>query len=125
MSNSTSLFDGLPEASSDGRQQHRISETLLTTGDYATETEAWAAFDVEIEKHSNLFLMEREIEGTYIQARPGTPPKDERIDRILIPRPTLLAAGWVHGPIGVECKHSGKKAGPAIAQAMGRKRGSR
>lgn len=92
-----------------------------TTGDFATEDESKADFDRRVEE-SGCFRSYPEVWGYYTQPRIDAlitqADKRPRIDRILVPTKKLYDAGWVHGIIGVECKESGKKIGPVIAQAM-------
>lgn len=95
-----------------------ISERLTTCGDYAVESDAEAALDAVLARHERNVLVFREVEGHYIQPRLSTPAKTPRIDRILLPRPPVVAAGWKAGPVGIEVKKSGTKAGPALAQCM-------
>lgn len=95
-----------------------ISEQLTTCGDYPTEAAAWSAFDAIAERHIEVFSVFKEVEGWYIHPRIGTEIRRPRIDRILVPKQKLVDAGWTHGPIGIEGKPSGQKAGPAICQAM-------
>jgi len=65
-----------------------------------------------------MFKMWREVRGTYIQPRIGTIRNEARIDLILGPTPKLIAAGWCHGFIGVECKRTNTKIGPPISQML-------
>lgn len=44
--------------------------------------------------------------------------KTPRIDRLLIPKLSLIRLGWDHGAIGIECKKSGDKIGRPIAQML-------
>lgn len=97
----------------------RHYEKVLTAGEFATEEEAWTSFDDAVERFPEVFALHREVRGYYVQPRLLTSGGDTpRIGRILTPRRKLLDAGWTHGPIGVECKTSGKKLGPVIAQAQ-------
>lgn len=103
-----------------------ISETLgeitkvavqTTCGDFATEDEAVAEFD-RIVRSTGVFSVYREVKGRYVNGRPNVDDVQPRIDRILVPRPELVAQGWNHGSIAVECKASGQKLGRVIAQAL-------
>lgn len=67
---------------------------------------------------SGLFKIYREVPGYYIQRRLHQEEKNARIDRVLSPRDSLIRCGWQHGPIGIEVKAPGTKAGPAIAQML-------
>jgi len=84
---------------------------------YRTEDEAMQRFDA-LAAESNCFRIYSEVSGELIQPRVGCEEKSVRIDRILIPLPRLVQAGWVHGPIGVEGKRHDEKAGKAICQAL-------
>lgn len=88
-----------------------------TCGDWNTEDESMAALD-DIIEHSGLFMIYREVRGFYLQPRLDQELKRPRIDRVLVPRPSLIQGGWQHGPIGVEGKRSGERVGPAIAQIL-------
>lgn len=87
-----------------------------TTGSWSTEDESAAAFD-DAAGH-DLWTVYPEVSGVLSQPRPSQPDKGLRIDRILVPRQKLIAAGWNHGCVGVEIKRSNVKIGPPIAQAM-------
>lgn len=105
----------------EGNPWHRpgaLSEKLSTSGDYETETEAWAALDAILDKHRDLFYVFREVEGFYLQPRLNTRRPGCRIDRLLWPMSRLVSSGWPHGAIGVECKVSKKNAGRVILQAI-------
>lgn len=93
-------------------------EQALATGDHAVESDCWADFDAAMERLSDYFTVLNEVSGWYLQQRAFCQPKRPRIDRILTPKKPLLAAGWDIGPIGVECKRSGEKLGPAISQCL-------
>jgi hypothetical protein len=58
-----------------------------------------------------------EVRGAIIHPRLKSGEGAVRIDRILMPGPKLMAAGWEHGPIGVEGKCPGEKMGKALVQA--------
>lgn len=88
-----------------------------TSGDFATEPEAWAMFD-RVVNRSGAFRVYSEVDGEYIQPRPETESKGARIDRILIPLAKAIDAGWKAGAIGVEGKKSGHKIGKLVAQAL-------
>lgn len=95
-----------------------LHEQLHTAGEFTTEAESLAAFDRLVGRHPDLFSSFPEVRGWYTQPRLNTVERTPRIDRILVPRARLVEAGWTHGPIGVEAKSSGRKAGPAIAQIL-------
>jgi len=98
----------------------------FTFGDWATEKDSAAAFDLAVP--TDLFVVYREVWGVLIQPRPAQadrrsePDQGEqkkmRIDRVLVPTSRLLDLGWNFGVVGCELKRSGEKIGPAIAQAM-------
>lgn len=89
----------------------------FTSGTWDDEADACAELDRRIEA-SNLFRSYREVTGQYVQPRYGAALKAPRIDRLFIPKKALLDAGWNYGIIGVECKASGKKLGPLVAQCL-------
>lgn len=61
----------------------------------------------------------KEVDGFVDQPRFLSQDKPIiRIDRIYSPSSRLVAAGWPHGPIGVEAKRPGESLGKAFAQAM-------
>lgn len=93
----------------------RIS--CLTSGQWLEEEESCADFDRRVEA-SGCFRIYRECEGVYLQPRCDSELKTPRIDRILTPTAKLVDAGWTHGAIGVECKRSGEKMGPVVAQCL-------
>ena len=91
---------------------------LRTDGEFENEQEAVACLHGIVEKFPEVFVLKSEVTGFYTQPRCNTENKTPRIDAVLIPRKRLLDAGWTQGPIGIECKTSGKKIGPVIAQAQ-------
>lgn len=94
-----------------------MEHNILTGGDFDNEDDAWFHFDKAV-KLGNFFTVHKEVEGEYLQPKPGAEKKDARIDRILIPTRITIDAGWSQGPIGVEGKKSGMKLGKLIAQAL-------
>lgn len=89
-----------------------------TLGNWKTELEAEAALDAILAEHSNLWHVQRQVEGQLIQPSESQESKNYLcIDRIVIPKADLLNLGWSHGLIGIECKRSGVKIGEAIAQS--------
>lgn len=93
--------------------------TIFTTsGSYATEESACAAFDRLAEKDPRFSRVYPECWGRYAHQSPYEDETKPRIDRILIPSKALQNAGWLHGPIGVEIKRSGIKVAPPIAQCI-------
>lgn len=93
------------------------TERDYTTGEWATELESVAALDAHVEV-TGLFSIYREVRGYYLQPRIGQEDKTPRIDRILVPKPELIAAGWTLGCVGVECKRSNEKIGRPISQML-------
>lgn len=89
----------------------------LTSGTYATEPDAWAHFD-ELVTANKAFRMYREVCGEYLQPRPNTVQQSARVDRLLIPLPAAITAGWRLGAIAVEGKKSGHDIGPMVSQAL-------
>lgn len=99
---------------------HDVDDGLksrYTTGPWVTEAESVAAFDQAVED-VGMFRSYTEVQGHYVQPRIGQPLCTPRIDRILVPTGELIGQGWHHGPVGVECKRSGEKIGPPIAQMV-------
>lgn len=94
-----------------------LPQTILTSGDFESETIAWNVFDNLISR-AQAFRIHSEVVGDYIHPRPLTELKKARIDRILIPLERAYSAGWTQGVIGIEGKTSGKKVGPVVAQAL-------
>lgn len=92
-----------------------VDDGWRTCGLWETEEASCAALD-EIVERSGLFTIRREVRGYYLQPRLEQEVKTPRIDRILFPTPRLKDLGWAHGPIGIECKRSGCKTGPPLAQ---------
>jgi hypothetical protein len=92
-------------------------QKFKTALEFPDEPSACARFD-ELAERSGCFKIYREISGCYVQPRMATEDREPKIDRILIPTQRLIEAGWPHGPIGVECKASGKDLGPILAQAQ-------
>jgi len=88
-----------------------------TCGTWQTEAESVAAFDRLIDE-IGLFMIYREIRGMYLQPKLGQELKTPRIDRVLVPRPSLIDQGWTHGPIGIECKRSDENIGRPLAQLL-------
>lgn len=87
-----------------------------TLGEWSTEHDSAVAFDAAA--GSDLWTIHREVNGVLAHPRPHQVDKSVRIDRILVPTPRLIQAGWGHGIVGCEIKRSNVKIGPAIAQAM-------
>lgn len=93
-------------------------ERARTIGDHDLEADCWSEFDATMETLKEFFVVYREVTGWYIHPRPHCKPKQPRIDRVIAPREPLRAFGWDLGPVGVECKRSHEKVGPALSQAM-------
>jgi hypothetical protein len=89
-----------------------------TSGHYAAESLAAADLDAALERCGHLWRVYGEVPGDLLQPRPGQQVHGLKIDRLLYPRPALIAQGWDYGAVGIEIKRSGIKAGPCVAQAM-------
>lgn len=89
-----------------------------TDGFWQDEDAAKAELDARLLRCVNLFAVHPEVTGYYLQPRYLTSEKAPRIDRLLVPKARLIDAGWTYGVIGVECKRSGMKLGPVIAQCQ-------
>lgn len=94
-----------------------IAQQVLTAGEFVTEEQAVEFFDIAV-RRSGAFRSYSEVEGFTLQPRFGCSQVRMRIDRVLVPNQKIIDAGWLHGPIGIECKKSGMKTGKVIAQAM-------
>ena len=104
-----------------------MGDTLTTCGDYKTERDAELDFDRLIgappDALSDLdignFLTEdwKVFRQVACKNRGEKTGGSGRIDRILIPTPTLVQKGWYRGAIGVEIKKTGLKANSPIKQA--------
>jgi hypothetical protein len=92
--------------------------TNITTGSFVSEVESQDYLERCLLKNSRYFSWQREVTGYYIQPRPHCKPQTPRIDFILKPTEELVNQGWEHGCIGVECKKSGEKIGPAVTQIL-------
>lgn len=88
-----------------------------TSGSWMTEAASAAELDARLAR-MGLFRVYSEVRGELLQPRHGQHEKTVRIDRILVPRASLLALGWRLGAIGIEVKRSGIHLGPPLAQAM-------
>jgi hypothetical protein len=80
----------------------------IALGDYTTEKAAEDALDSYLEMLTG-FKVYREVVGEILQPRYGAKEKAVRIDRILVPMPSMEQHGWAHGCVGIECKKSGEK----------------
>jgi hypothetical protein len=102
-----------------GYQRFGYTDTAnrVTAGAWETEAESCAALDAILDRISG-FRVFTEVRGAYTQPRVVQDQRTPRIDRVLTPLPWLMDAGWVHGPIGIECKRSGEKLGPPISQCL-------
>jgi hypothetical protein len=91
---------------------------VLTCGNWMDEDASKAAFD-DLVGRTECFQVYPEVRGHYVQPRIGCDGKSfPQIDRLLVPTKRLIAAGWVHGPIGVEIKRSGMKLGHLLCQSL-------
>lgn len=93
------------------------SEFFWSCGDWETERDSCAALDDTLD-HISGFRVYKEVPGVYTSLRPNQEHKTPRIDRVLAPTAELVALGWDLGPIGIECKKSNVKLGPAISQCI-------
>lgn len=93
-----------------------LPERFHAEGDYAREDSGVAELCEFIEA-SGTFRVYREVPGILIFRSPIREEKTVRVDLILSPQQTALDAGWNQGQLGVECKRSGEKLAPAVAQA--------
>lgn len=103
----------------------------LTSGPWQTEAEALAALDAILAR-CGLFTVVAEAAGVIMQLRPDQADEMARegkgdgegkglrvyLDRLLLPGPELVAAGWHHGAIGIEAKRPGEKIGQPLAQML-------
>lgn len=102
-----------------------MNNPVKTLAGFRDEPASMDDFDSRIGR-SGLFTTYKEVRGENMQPRLDIEPathnkaihKTACIDRILVPTPTLFAAGWKGGIIGIEGKSSGVKIGRAICQAM-------
>lgn len=88
-----------------------------TIGQWPDEASSAAALDASLAE-VDLWRVYHEVPGVLAQPRPSQQDRSMRIDRVLLPNQKLLGLGWTHGAVGIECKRSGEKIGPPIAQAM-------
>lgn len=93
-------------------------DNQTTAGSFEDEKTASDAFDAIASADPRFSHLYAEVEGRYIAPSPFDRPVAPRIDRVLMPSRALQEAGWLHGPIGVEIKASGKKLGRVVAQAI-------
>lgn len=98
-------------------QDQFLHQGAYTAGDWETEQQSTQAFDAAITS-TGRFTIYREVSGAYQWLRPGQTHRTPRIDRIIMPTAQLVEEGWTLGPIAVECKRSGIKTGPPIAQLL-------
>lgn len=95
-----------------------LDDCQITWGSWQDEKGAESALDAILEEHASLWTVYREVPGRLIQPTEAQVDRSVRIDRVLTPKAELIKLGWDHGAIGIECKRSGEKIGPAIAQAI-------
>jgi len=92
-------------------------ESVLTCGTYAEEPGATEALLSIINR--NHWDVQQQALGSMLHPRPEVIGSGElKLDILLSPKRVLLEHGWRWGHVGIECKRSGKKIGPVIAQAM-------
>lgn len=86
-------------------------------GQYAAESVGVADLR-DVLALSGAFNVYNEVSGIVEFRQAVKEDKSVRIDMILAPTQKLLEAGWKdHGQVGVECKRSGERLAPAVAQA--------
>ena len=88
-----------------------------TYGDYETEALACEHLDDILGKLTS-FRVYKEVPGELMHPRYGTEDRKVRIDRLMVPVPSMAKLGWCYGCIGIECKRSGKKVGRPISQIL-------
>jgi hypothetical protein len=88
-----------------------------THGDYETEKEAEDDLDAALARFG-MFTVHKEVVGCHLQPRLGQEVFKPRIDRLLIPNASAVAAGWTHGAVGVEVKRTFEKVGRPMAQMI-------
>lgn len=89
-----------------------------TIGAFEDEKAAADAFDAALVGDERFSAAYVEVPGRRMIRSPFDVDHELRIDRVLIPSEALQAAGWTHGPVGVEIKASGLKLGPVVAQCI-------
>ncbi len=102
---------------------YETTRNLLTCGNWATEDDSVLALDL-IADEIDEFIVYRQVRGVYLQPKLDQEIKQPRIDRVLVPKPSLIRRGWRFGPIGIECKRSQEKIGKPIAQLLDYSRAS-
>jgi hypothetical protein len=91
-------------------------ERFEAEGEYALEAPAVDEVVAFIEA-SGMFRVYREVSGVVTHLGPNRDRKSVRVDLILAPQQKAFDHGWEHGQLAVECKRSGEKLAPAVAQA--------
>lgn len=105
------------------RQMH--DETYLvpqykdfrTSGNFVNEEESQTSL-LNALGSQPFFRVHREVVGWYYGGQPFQERSECRIDFIMIPNMMAISKGWKNGIIGIECKASGKKAGPVFCQLL-------
>jgi hypothetical protein len=95
-----------------------VGTSVVSSGSWTDEAQGLCAFDRLAEEAGLFRIVYREVRGELLQPRLRTGDSGVRIDRICVPSTKLEAAGWIHGPIGIEGKRSDMKLGKLFAQAM-------
>lgn len=88
-----------------------------TAGNFIDEEQSQTAFEKALAGQP-FFRVHREVTGWYYGGQPFQERSECRIDFILIPNMMAISKGWKNGIIGIECKASGKKAGPVFCQLL-------
>jgi hypothetical protein len=92
-------------------------ESILTCGEYAVEQDATQAILSIINKDH--WDVQQKASGFMLHPRVEVTGSGHlELDILLSPKRLLMEHGWRWGHVGIECKRSGKKVGPVIAQAM-------
>ena len=102
------------ESLTDRTQTQPINMNGVT---YTTEKEIAEVFDQLIAACKDFYVVP-EVEGYYTQPKPFADERTPRIDRLLIPKPSLRLRDWPYFTIGIELKAAHQKLGPALSQAM-------
>lgn len=88
---------------------------LYTGGEWDSESESAEQFDALVRPFFKIF---NEVPGKSHHFRIHQTPASFRIDRILVPRSSLVHRGWIYGPVGVELKRSGVSLGRPLGQLI-------
>lgn len=92
-----------------------LSKDAVVGGNFADEEQSQEAFALAM-KDQRFFNVYREVWCWYYGGQPFQQNDRGRIDFVLMPKREAIDCGWRNGAIGIECKASGKKAGPVLCQ---------